>query len=686
MINKELINPRSIVVVGGSDDVSKPGGRLLANIISNGFEGELFVINKKSSLVQGIKPLISVEELPKGIDLAIIVIPSIECKETIKVLAENKSTKAFIIISAGFSESGVEGKKVEEEVVSIVKKNNGCLIGPNCIGLLNRNYAGVFTLPIPSLSTDGCDLISSSGATAVFLMEAGIPLGVKFCNVFSLGNCAMVGVEEVLEFMDRNFDPSKDPKTKLLYLEHISNPKKFLKHAKSLVKKGANIAAIKSGITAAGSRAAASHTGALASSDQVIRALFRKAGIIYCSSRSELLSIASLFHYRKKPGKKFAIISHAGGSAVMLTDALEHGGLSVPEIKGKDAEKLLTYLNPGSSVSNPIDFLATGTAEQLGIIIDYCENKFDDIDAMIVVFGSPGLINVRAVYDVLSVKLDICKKPIYPVLPSLINAQDEIKHFLNKGHINFPFEIALGNAIVAVDNQNTDYLKDCETHYYKEKKLGQILNNSSDGFLDNSSNTEILHLIGITTAKETYVSNKQELQIIQNKTRFPCVMKVVGPVHKTETGGVLLNLNSKSQIVKAYDKLMSIEGAKSVQIQPMLQGHELFIGIKREDPYGHLIFCGFGGIYIELIKDFSAELAPISENIAQSMVERLRGYPILQGFRGKKGIDIEKFVSYIQKISDLVCQYPQISELDINPLIATAEEITAVDVRIRIEK
>lgn len=684
MINSELINPRSIVVVGGSDDLSKPGGRLLANLLSNKFEGEIFVINKKSSLVQGVKSLNSVHDLTDSVDLAIIVIPARECPETIRILAEKKGTKAFIVVSAGFSESGDVGLKLEEEIVSIVKKNNGCLIGPNCIGLLNSNYSGVFTLPIPTLSTEGCDLISSSGATAVFLMEAGIPLGVKFSSVFSLGNCAMIGVEEVLEHMDRNFDPAKDPKIKLLYLEHISNPKKFLKHARSLVIKGAHIAAIKSGVTDAGSRAAASHTGALASSDQVIRALFRKAGIVYCSSRSELLSIASLFHYRKFPGKKFAIISHAGGSAVMLTDALENGGLSVPEIKGKDADKLLTYLNPGSSVSNPIDFLATGTAEQLGIIIDYCENKFDEIDAMIVVFGSPGLINVRAVYDVLSVKLDVCKKPIYPVLPSVINAQEEIKHFLNKGHINFPFEVALGNAIVAVDSQTSDYLEDVNSSNMDELNLEKLFKNTSNGFLDNLICTELLNRIGISTVNEIEVNNKNELVQYQNEISFPCVMKVVGPLHKTDSGGVILNISSMSEVEKAFNTLIKIDGAKAVQIQRMLHGHELFIGVKREDPYGHLIFCGFGGIYIELIKDFSSELAPISDKIAESMIEKLRGFPILKGYRGMDGIDVNKFATYIQRVSDLVCQYPQITELDINPLIASNADIIAVDVRVKI--
>lgn len=686
MINRQLTDPKSIVVVGGSNDLSKPGGRLLNNLIIHGFAGDMFVVNRNSKKVQGIDAFSSEADLPEGIDLAILSIPAKYCVRSVKILSEQKNVKAFIILSAGFGEAGDIGQDIENEIVEVIKKNSGCLIGPNCIGVLNVNYSGVFTLPIPELTRGGCDLISGSGATAVFLMEAGIPLGVKFSSVFSVGNSAMIGVEEVLEYMDQNFDPQKNSKTKLLYLENISNPKKFLKHARSLVRKGARIAAIKAGSTDAGSRAAASHTGALSSSDMAVRALFRKAGIVYCSSRTELLSVASLFHYRESPGKNFAIITHAGGSAVMLTDAISKGGLNVPEIKGPDGEKLLQYLNPGSSVSNPIDFLATGTAEQLGIIIDYCENKFDEIDSMIVVFGSPGLFNVEAVYNVLSVKLDVCKKPIYPVLPSVVNAQKEIAQFLKKGNINFPDEVALGNAIVAVHNQTTDPLVEVDQPVFDSRHLKQLIENADDGFLSSDTCSSILKEIGITVADEFIIHTRTELEAFMDQIPFPCVMKVIGPIHKTDSGGVILNISDESELIEAFETLMRIENSKATMIQPMLGGHELFIGAKREHSYGHLVFCGFGGIYIELIQDYSSELAPVSRPLACKMVERLRSYPVLSGYRGKEGVDIEQFVGYIERISMLVMEFPEIAEIDINPIMATKDYLVAVDVRIKVER
>ncbi|NOR18959.1 MAG: CoA-binding protein, partial [Xanthomonadales bacterium] len=449
MINNQLINPRSIVVVGASNDVKKPGGKILKNILAGKFEGDIFVVNPGDKQIQGLASYKKVEDLPQ-VDLAILAIPAKFCPTSVEALTRQKNTRAFIVLSAGFSEADENGRMLEKRMVDAVNSVNGCLIGPNCIGVLNKNYNGVFTQPIPHLHKFGCDLISGSGATAVFIMEAGIPSGVKFSNVYSVGNGAQIGVEDVLEFMDLNYDPKEDPAIKLLYLETVAKPQKLLKHAASLIRKGAKIAAIKAGTTDAGSRAAVSHTGAIANSDTAVRALFRKAGIVYCSSRQELLTVASIFNYKTLVGKNIAVITHAGGSAVMLTDALSNGGLNVPPIEGEEADKLLTYLHRGSSVGNPIDFLATGTAEQLGIIIDYCEQKFSHIDAMVVVFGSPGLFDVENVYDVLAVKLDICRKPVYPVLPSVINAGKEIQKFIDNGNINFPDEVILGTALAQV--------------------------------------------------------------------------------------------------------------------------------------------------------------------------------------------------------------------------------------------
>ncbi|MFW5721090.1 MAG: acetate--CoA ligase family protein, partial [Bacteroidota bacterium] len=449
MITQQLLDPQSIVVVSGSDNTQKPGGKVLQNLIDGNFKGELYVVNPKEDEVQGKKSYKNPNDLPQ-VDLAILAIAAKFCPDTIRLLAEQKNTKAFIILSAGFSEENEEGAKLEEEVVEIINKNNACLIGPNCIGVLNQNYNGVFTTPIPTLDPQGVDFISGSGATAVFIMESGVPKGLKFSSVFSVGNSAQIGVEEVLKYMDETFDPQKSSKVKLLYVESIDKTEMLLKHASSLIRKGCKIAAIKSGGSEAGSRAASSHTGALASSDVAVDALFRKAGIVRCHGREELATVASIFMHPEMKGKNIVIITHAGGPAVMLTDALSNNRLEIPTIEGPKADALLEKLYPGSSVANPIDFLATGNAEQLGHIIDACENDFDHIDAMAVIFGSPGLFPVYDVYDLLDEKMKTCKKPIYPILPSVINVKDEIDAFIAKGRVNFPDEVIFGNALAKV--------------------------------------------------------------------------------------------------------------------------------------------------------------------------------------------------------------------------------------------
>src|SRR5690554_6714751 len=597
MVNTQLLHPNSIVVIGASNDTKKPGGNMLKNILAGDFKGNLSVVNPKEEKIQGIKSYSSVEEIPNT-DLAILAIAAKYCPAAIKTLAEKKNTKAFIIISAGFGEGDEQGKQWEQEITETVNKVNGCLIGPNCIGVITEYYKGVFTAPVPPFSSNGCDLISGSGATAVFIMEAGMALGVSFANVFSTGNAAQTTVEDILEYMDNHFNPKTDPLVKLLYLETVSNPQKLLKHASSLIKKGAKIAAIKAGSTAEGSRAATSHTGAIASSDMTVRALFHKAGIVYCSSREQLLSVAAIFNYRKLKGKNIAIITHAGGSAVMLADQLSKGGLKVPEISGPNAEKLKSFLYSGSSVANPIDFLATGTAEQLGIIIDYCEHKFDNIDAMIVVFGSAGLFDVQNVYNVLSVKLEICDKPIFPVLPSVINAQREIQSFLKKGHIHFPDEVVLGKALAQVYNTPEPQSHKIALPEIDVEKIRNIIDSACEGYLTTSETVGIMDAAGIPRVHEIVENSKEKLLDAIETTDFPVVMKVVGPLHKSDAQGVILNIANKDEAAETFDTLMKIDSATAVMVQPQLAGLELFVGVMKEPGFNHTILCEIGRAHV----------------------------------------------------------------------------------------
>ncbi|OYU96416.1 MAG: CoA ligase [Bacteroidetes bacterium B1(2017)] len=683
MINKQLISPESIVVVGASEDIEKPGGKVLLNLLNGGFTGKLYGVNRKGKSIEGVNTVRSIDELP-SIDLAIISIPAETCLEAVKGLIE-KGAKAFIIFSSGFGEAGPIGKEREKELVAMINQANACLIGPNCVGVINQNYKGVFTSPIPEYHADGCELISSSGATAVFIMEAALSTGLRFSSVYSIGNAAQTGVEEVLEYLDKNYEEGKSAKVKLLYLESIKNPFKFLKHASSLIKKGCKLAAIKSGHSEAGSRAATSHTGAMASSDTVIRALFKKAGIVYCSGRAELISVGCIFQSKTLNGKNIAIVTHAGGSAVMLTDALSSRGLQVPAIHGPEADMLLTKLNPGSTVGNPIDFLATGNAEQLGLIIDFCEG-LSEIDAIIVVFGSPGLFNVKQVYNVLNQKMNACSKPIYPVLPSLVNAKEEIEGFLAKGNINFPDEVVLGSALPHVYHCAPPSFELTRLARMEDATIRGIINQATDGYLSPETARELALAAGINMAKEFVCITLEDLLKAKEQMMFPLAMKVIGPIHKTEVNGVSLHINSWEKLVSEYNRMLKIPDSRGVVVQEMVEGEELFVGASREGDFGHLIVCGLGGIHVEVLKDLAFGLAPLGKEEALDMVNSLKGYPILAGYRNRKGIDIDKFVDAIVRVASLVHLAPEISELDINPFKAGPDYLKAVDVRIRITK
>lgn len=685
MITKELIDPQSIVVIGGSADIQKPGGKVLKNIIDGNFKGDLYVTNLKEDTVQGIKSYQQASELPQ-VDLAIIAIAAPFVLEAIKTLAFEKGTKAFIILSAGFSELNEEGQKIEREIVETVNNVNGSLIGPNCIGVMLPTYQGVFTLPIPKLDPKGCDFISGSGATACFILESAIPKGLTFASVFSVGNSAQMGVEEVLKYLDETFDPKTSSRVKLLYLEDITKPEMLLKHASSLIRKGCKIAAIKAGGSEAGSRAASSHTGALASSDVAVDALFKKAGIVRCYGREELMTIASVFMHPELIGKNLAIITHAGGPAVMLTDALSNGGLEVPGIEGPSADELLENLYPGSSVSNPIDFLATGTAEQLGTIIDFVDQKFDEIDAMIVIFGTPGLFDISDVYQVLDEKMKTAKKPIYPVLPSILTAEREVKEFLSKGRINFSDEVSLGNALVKIHHTPKPVPEKVELPEIDTKKIRDIIDNAANGYLTPQQIGALLDATGVSRSNEKVVKSETDALLFAKEVGYPLVMKVVGPVHKSDVGGVVLNINDLETVKTEFERLLKIKDTTAVLMYPMLFGTEVFIGAKRDDKFGHMVMCGLGGIFIEVLKDVNTGLAPIAKDEATQMIRQLKGYGIIKGARKQDPVNESLFADAIMRTAALTLTAPEIYEMDLNPLLGTSTSLTAVDARIRIEK
>ena len=685
MINKQLLQPESIVVIGGSNNKHKPGGAVVRNLLDGCYNGTLRILNPKEDEVQGIKVFHDIKELPPT-DLAILVVAAKYCPDYVDYLAAEKDVRAFIIISAGFSEETHEGALLEQHILETCEKYGCALIGPNCIGLLTRWHHSVFTKPIPHLNPKGVDFISSSGATAVFILESAVTKGLPFNSVWSVGNGKQIGIETVLEYMDVHFDPERDSLIKLLYIENISDPDKLLYHATSLIRKGCRIAAIKAGSSENGSRAASSHTGAIASSDSAVEALFRKAGIVRCFGREELTTLGCIFTLPRFKGKNFAIVTHAGGPGVMLTDALSKGGMQVPPLTGPVADELKSKLLPGSSVANPIDILATGTAEHLGIAIDCCE-RMEDIDAIMVIFGTPGLVKIFEVYDVLHQKIQECKKPIFPILPSVSTAGPEVQEFLKRGHINFSDEVTLATALTQIMKTPEPARTEVELYGTDIPRLHKLISSIHEsGYLSPNLVREILSCAGIPLVPELVSTSKDELAEFAERVGYPVVAKVVGPVHKSDVGGVALNIRSKEVLAAEFDRMMQIPEATAVMVQKMIKGTELFIGAKYEERFGHVVLCGLGGIFVEVLRDVSSGLAPLSYEEAYSMIHSLRAYKILKGTRGMKGINERKYAEIIVCLSTLLRFATEIKEMDINPLLADEQDVIAVDARILVEK
>ncbi len=693
MINRQLLHPESIVVIGGSNNIHKPGGAIIRNLINGHYQGKLHVVNPKEDKVQGLDVFHQASDIPDT-ELAILVVAARFCPDYVEYLAREKNVKAFIIISAGFGEETKAGAELEKQILDSCEKYGCALIGPNCIGLLNAWHHSVFTQPIPQLHPKGVDFISGSGATAVFILESAVIKGLPFHSVWSIGNGKQIGIEDVLQYMDEKFDAEKDSHVKLLYIENISNPDKLLFHASSLIRKGCRIAAIKAGSSESGSRAASSHTGAIASSDSAVEALFRKAGIVRCFSREELTTVGCIFSTLENTQNqsnmnmsKFAIVTHAGGPGVMLTDALSKGDLQVPKLDGEKAEELKSLLFPGASVSNPIDILATGTPEHLGLAIDYCEKYFDNIDAIMVIFGTPGLVNVYEAYDVLHQKILECKKPIFPILPSVHTAGQEVEDFLQKGHVNFSDEVTLATSLVRILKTPLPAPPEVELFGIDVPRIREIIGGiHENGYITPNKARELLSCAKIPLVPEMVSTSKDELVAFAEKIGYPIVAKVVGPIHKSDVGGVTLNIRTAEHLSLEFDRMMRIPDAKAVMIQKMMKGKEIFIGAKYEEKFGHVVMCGLGGIFIEVLKDVSSGLAPLSYAEAYSMIHSLRGYKILKGTRGQSGINIQRYAEVIVRLSTLLRFATEIKEIDINPLLADENDVIAVDVRILIEK
>jgi len=370
----------------------------------------------------------------------------------------------------------------------------------------------------------------------------------------------------------------------------------------------------------------------------------------------------------------------------MLTDALSAGGMNIPKLDTEDQNRILGMMNPGASAINPIDMIATATLEQLDRVIEYVDKDLKTIDGMSVIFGNNGLNDMAEIYDLLHKKISDCNKPLYPILPSISSSSRELENFMNKGNVNFPDEVVLGRALTRISNTPNPADEKIFLEKIDVPGIRKIIDNSESGYLEPAAIQKLLSAAHIPLVKEAVAKTKREIITLANQMGYPLALKVVGPVHKSDVGGVTLNIKSQKHLEAEFTRMKKISGVTGVMVQEMLSGTELFIGAKYEPKFGHIILCGLGGIFVEVLGDVSSGLAPLTFNEADSMIKSLRAYKIIRGTRGKPGINEAKFAEIIVRLSSLLRFATEIKELDLNPLIGSQKNITVVDARIRIEK
>jgi len=680
---QKLINPQSIAIVGASEDLTKPGGRIVRNILLKGFTGQLFAVNPKGGFIQGVQTYPSVRDLPAAPDLAFIAVAAKFVRASVEDLCA-MGTPVVVVLSAGFGELNAEGKLEEQRLAEIASQHGTLLLGPNCSGIMTYAHASKFAGLVPDMYEDGIDFISGSGASIDFLAEHALRRGLRFRSFITFGNAAQSGVADILALLDEDYGPDSS-QVKLLYMESLADPQKFLKHARSLTQKGCVLGAIKSGTTQDGSRAAASHTGSMASNDVAVQALMEKAGVIRLSSRLELVDVANALVglKGKYDGRRACVITDAGGPGVMLADELNRQGFELPALSERTQERLRSALLPGASVGNPVDCLPTRSPAMLAQVFQILdEEEYGRIDYLLVIDGDSGLADPWEIYQVIANAMDQCRIPILVSINASEAAQPGLERFRQMGKCYYEDEVALARALARVVNRPRLSEPHGELPNYDPDQIQACLTQQS-GTLSPELVRKLLSAAGLSLPEQKEVTDMVALDAVD--LPFPWVMKVIGPLHKSDVGGVRVGVRDLTQARLVWGELMSIDQAVGVLVQPMISGTEVIMGAQREAGFGHLVAFGLGGIYTEVLKDVKFSLAPLSHEEAHTMIRSIKAFPLIQGVRGQPGMDLDLLADWLVRIGRLLVDFQQIREMDLNPVKGQGNQIYAVDARMIVD-
>jgi acetate---CoA ligase (ADP-forming) len=694
-----VFSPRSIAVVGTSRTPNTIGHQIVDNLLRHGFTGAVYPVNPYAPAVHSIRAFPSVSAIPDPVDLAIIVVP----KEHVVAVAEEcgeKGVRGLVVISAGFREIGGEGVERERRLMEVATRYGMRLVGPNCMGVLNTDPAVRMNATFaPTMPPPGpVAFMSQSGAMGVTILDYAAEYGIGISQFVSVGNKPDVSGNDLIEHW------ADDERTgvMLLYVENFGNPKKFTALARSITR-SKPIIAVKSGRSAAGARAASSHTGALAGADVATDALFSQCGVIRVDTVEELFDLAMSFAHQPIPrGPRVAIVSNAGGPAIIVADACEAHGLTVAELAPETRAQLARHLPAEASTANPIDMIASANASSYRMAVEAVIAD-PNVDAVITTFVPP--LGIRQA-DVAEAIVDAVRghehKPVLAVLMGREGLPQGLDELQAAGIPGYRFPESAVRALAAMHRHRL-WLERPEGRVLefdvdRETVRGIIEAARAEGRakLGEADVLAVLRAYGIPVAETRIARSAAESAVAADEIGYPVVMKVVSPaiVHKSDVGGVRVGLRDAGEVRRAWAEMVeeiprragvepaALEGILVQRMAP--RGKEVIVGVQADPVFGPLLMFGLGGIYVEALRDVVFRLHPLTDVDAREMVRSIRGARLLEGIRGEPPVDLAAIEELTQRISQLVGDHPEIQELDVNPWIALERGGVAVDGRIRL--
>lgn len=689
-----IFAPRSIAVVGASRHRGKIGYEILHNLVLNEFQGPIYSVNPNATSIHGIRAYASVRDIPDPVDLAVITVPADVALKAAEECGE-KGVKGLVVITAGFREVGGVGVEREARLLALCRRYGLTMIGPNCMGVINTHpdvRMDATFAPTPPLR-GGISLVTQSGALGIAILDHAKSLGVGFAKFCSLGNKAQVSLNDLLHMW--HGDP--DTKIILAYIENLGNPKNFVQIARRTTK-DKPVIAVKSGRSEAGSRAAASHTGSLGGSDLAAEAVFAQTGVLRAASIEELFDLAMAFSLQPLPqGNRVAIVSDAGGPAIMCVDELIAQGMRLAELSPTTRAFMETWAPPEASLQNPIDLTPQGSLEDYRRALEAVLAD-EAVDAAIAIYVPPVRVDEL---DVARAVWQTAKDHRKPVLSNFLGRSEASPGFLElvgHGVPSYLFPESAARSLAAM-YRYAQYRKrdDGEFRIFSVDRSAAeaiLVRAQAEGRrqLPSDEATALLDAYGIRTAKARLVRRIEDLAGTAAAIGYPVVLKAVGPeiIHKTDLQAVLLNIRDEKALVDGASRMakrlrdhgMAVE---RFVVQEFVEGgKEVILGMTRDKVYGPLMLFGLGGIYVEYLKDVSFGVPPLTNRDAMRMIESIRTAPILRGVRGEPPRDVNALQEAILRLAQLVSDFDAIQELDLNPVLALAagEGYRAVDARI----